>query len=447
MKYKKIAKSDIFLRTAMWEVYGKKCLYCGVALDVRHIEVDHILPDNENEIMNSKDPDLLAYISELKKDGFEKNSIQNYALSCADCNKKKKNYAFKTSNFRFYHDYVARHTESIEEKMQRCKMGISKHVKESSIIGKFDKYDLTELFCDKQVVSCLEHIRFRYGLGEVRIDAFIPASYDGSMSCMLSFKELYQTDIFITYDEDVIKDFLFSGYQTDIKENSRKWCIYYDFLGDNSVFEIHLPNIRLKTSEETVAQMAKICDSLYEEYLLQETFINSVLGTEKFPKKSKNSYALFGMRSDLFQIFWEYMLNHKYDSKDDKEKNIFNLPYYRNDFFYIQPNMYHNDIASTYACIQVEKNGEYYDFIWRLGPSSVPSQELAEFDDNIKWTAIFTYKKIIEEFIPDAIREDNKNKHLAIWSFFSKKSNVSYDEEYLIDQKMIKSYMWDTEKN
>ena len=55
---------------------------------------------------------------------------------------------------------------------------------------------------------------FHYGLGNVRIDAYLPVDYEDKMSCQISFIEVYQSDIFLTYEEENIKKYLFSGYKT-----------------------------------------------------------------------------------------------------------------------------------------------------------------------------------------------------------------------------------------
>lgn len=52
---------------------------------------------------------------------------------------------------------------------------------------------------------------FHYGLGEVRIDAYLPIRYNDKMCCMVYFRSLYQTDIDIGFDEKDIVAILFEG--------------------------------------------------------------------------------------------------------------------------------------------------------------------------------------------------------------------------------------------
>jgi len=67
MVYHEIDKKDSYLKRAMWESYNKKCLYCGLVLEPRQMQIDHILPTDESKLRCSDDPDLKKYIEELEK--------------------------------------------------------------------------------------------------------------------------------------------------------------------------------------------------------------------------------------------------------------------------------------------------------------------------------------------------------------------------------------------
>lgn len=422
----------------MWECYHKKCVYCGIALEVRHMHVDHILPVDEKNINPNNDPDLKTYIAELHSKNFEINSVQNYILSCSDCNNKKRNYSFNASNFRFYHEYAKRHSAKIIQRMQKYKSGVE-HFTHTPISAKPNsKHSIADLTCEKQVISYLDQVHFKYGLGEVRIDAFLPGSYEEEMSCLISFKELYQSDIFITYTEKDIIEYLFSGYKTKVKDNLRRWYIHYN-LPENDIYEINLPNIKLQVSFETILQMAEICDVLYEEYLLQELHINTVLGSSDFPAIAKGSYKLFAIRNDVLKIFISYIKKHQYDLNSDIEYNIFHLT---NDYkhFYLHQNLYSSKDAGIYACINLRQNGNYHDIIWSPGTTGKEIEKMLCFDNTLKWTANFTYDKLISNYIPAALKEHDINSRSFLQYLFPSNPKTKYDEAYLINNEIVKSY-------
>ena len=75
-------------RLAIWEAYGRVCLYCEEPIVFRDLEIDHILPE-----------DLQGKLSELKVwkqrlnlgEDYPINDFPNWAASHHGCNKKKGN--------------------------------------------------------------------------------------------------------------------------------------------------------------------------------------------------------------------------------------------------------------------------------------------------------------------------------------------------------------------
>lgn len=433
-------KSDIYLRRAMWESYKKKCVYCGIALEVRHMEVDHILPVDEKKITTIKDPDLKLYIDELNKNSFEKNCIENYILTCSDCNKKKKNYSFSASSFRFYHEYASRHVPDILKRIERTKRGINDftNIKQPPLDCK--KYDESELTCEAQITNSIFQSSFRYGLGNVRIDAFLPVTYEDKMSCLISFKELYQSDIFITYNEDDIKNYLFTGYKTQLNSGNRRWCTFYEDLIASPIYEINLPNIKLHVSVETLEQMAKISDRLFEEYTLQISTINNILGASDFQKVDEKSYKLFSIRKDIFQILLNFMKDHQYEQANDNKYNIFHLTN-SSTFFYLHRNRHSNKRADIYACINLVDAYNYYDVIWSPGYTACETDKMKDFDNAIKWTALYTYEWFINDCIPYALNEYYYNSLNIFQRLYNRKlNNKIYSAESLLINNFLISY-------
>ena len=98
--YHMYSKDNPFVRKALYEVYSKKCAYCGDLIQAKNMHVDHILAVNAKK---TGDSDFNKYIDELNSNGFVVDSIENYRPSCAACNMKKNNRNFNTATLRFYH--------------------------------------------------------------------------------------------------------------------------------------------------------------------------------------------------------------------------------------------------------------------------------------------------------------------------------------------------------
>lgn len=110
--YHPYKKNSSYLRNAIYKVHKGQCIYCGTRIEPRYMHVDHILPSNRP---NTQDDDVLNYMSELERDGFVQDSIENYVPTCSACNIKKSNLIFNASNLRYYHEMAKRHVNRILE--------------------------------------------------------------------------------------------------------------------------------------------------------------------------------------------------------------------------------------------------------------------------------------------------------------------------------------------
>ena len=329
----------------MWESYKKKCVYCGIFIEPREMEIDHIFPTKDVEINKSTDKDLQKYIEELKEDNFEINSIENYIITCVTVIEKNSIMRLKhqiLDSIRFCEQTRSR----ILKRIERIKKGINVSDFDKQEVSGLEKqeefqtkkYDEEDLKCSLKVLNAGKVCSFHYGLGNVRIDAYLPVDYEDKMSCQISFIEVYQSDIFLTYEEENIKKYLFSGYKTLFNSKERRWCMFYEHLKDDSIYRIILPNVQLNVSKETLRQMAIICDSLYEEYMIQIENINNILGVSEFIEVDKNLWKLFKINERTRYVLYDFMESHQYDQDLNDEYNIFHiisLP----DRFYLQKNL------------------------------------------------------------------------------------------------------------
>lgn len=114
-------KSSSYLRDALYKEYKHKCPYCGELISqIRYMHVDHILPTNMPECIDS---DVEDYISELRAGGFIRDSIENYLPSCSACNIKKNNTIYKATNLRYFHEIARQHVTNILKQIEETKNG------------------------------------------------------------------------------------------------------------------------------------------------------------------------------------------------------------------------------------------------------------------------------------------------------------------------------------
>ncbi|MCC5882078.1 MAG: HNH endonuclease [Halomonas sp.] len=81
-------------RYAVYSVHGERCYLCGIPIDLKSMEVDHILPE-----ALLKDPERLSEILEMfgLDVEFDLNSYANWMPACRRCNGKKRDTIFNPS--------------------------------------------------------------------------------------------------------------------------------------------------------------------------------------------------------------------------------------------------------------------------------------------------------------------------------------------------------------
>lgn len=447
MEYHKVSKDDVFLRTAMWESYDKKCVYCGLAVPPKLAEIDHILPMATSKLENSNDQDLKEYLQELKEKNFEMNSVENYILCCSNCNKRKNAFAFSVSNFRYFHELAFRHAENVWKRREQNIQNVilDNDIETNTIKVVPQRYNEEELFTDCKIVNAGFKIAFCYGLGEIRVDAFLPTRYDDSLCCILYFKQLYQMDMDITFDENDIINTLFDGCDTNRNPFRRKWCAVMLSLSGDEFYEMHLPNIRLKTSAEAIVQFATILDKLFEEYVLQQENIRNIIGAVNFPdyKEEKGSYKIISINRNICNMFLMFIENHAYNDIN-KPYNIFHPLFYSGKVA-LQRNINSHDNAEVYAYLKlIPLDDNYVDIIWQPGIYGVESesQKMKNFDNRKKWTAQYVHDWLLMEVFEVMFKEENNKKSSFLDYLFRKdRLRQQYTVTNTIERGLIKSYL------
>ena len=108
-----VRKDNAALRRAIWEVYNRKCVYCGKMLIQAEVEIDHIYATKTPVV---EDSGMKLYLDSLAEQGFDlaaPDYIENYLLSCKQSNDCKNNRPFGVENLRFYHELAMRKTPEI----------------------------------------------------------------------------------------------------------------------------------------------------------------------------------------------------------------------------------------------------------------------------------------------------------------------------------------------
>jgi hypothetical protein len=78
--------SDFYVRQAIWEARGKRCVYCMEPLSFRNLEIDHVIP--QSLVSNLQERERILGEQGLEAD-FDILGLTNLVSSCNSCNGKK----------------------------------------------------------------------------------------------------------------------------------------------------------------------------------------------------------------------------------------------------------------------------------------------------------------------------------------------------------------------
>lgn len=114
--YHPYSKNDPHVRKALYEIYSKKCYYCGDLIKPKNMHVDHILATNSQK---ENDAEFNQYLDELLRGGFVVDCIENYLPTCAACNLTKSNRNFSVANLRFFHGEAQKRADRIVREINK----------------------------------------------------------------------------------------------------------------------------------------------------------------------------------------------------------------------------------------------------------------------------------------------------------------------------------------
>jgi hypothetical protein len=406
---------DENLRNAIHKAYGKKCFYCGEKINMHQLEIDHIIPKSNRDIL--KTSELENYLNELETKFFVKDCIANYLPSCRHCNNQKSDRIFSVSNLRYFHEQAHWHSDKVIKFMERFKYIDSTPENEEKVRllseGK-------EYFQAKTIEESSHHCIYAYGLGQVRVNAFLPMSIHTALSCLLLFKQNGLSDCMFSYDEDDITNIFFNGYKTGI--TSARNFIWY--INERDI-AIKLPNCRFNSTYETAEQLSLLFDDLYEEFYKRRDLLLTTIGATYYEEGNKGEFAIVRVPKNIWIAMVDFAQEHD-RLKGNTKWDIFHpLALGEKNAITIGRNHLNKIRADIYAKLYVKNmSGYYVDIIWQTG-FAVGLKDMEGFDDVRKWRVDYTHDWILNKFIPYVFYYNTDERNI-IERIYKKK--VSFEE-------------------
>jgi hypothetical protein len=101
-------------RVSLWRANGMRCLYCGILVEFRDLEIDHLIP----ECTGNAEFEELRLTLGLGSD-FHLDDTRNLVPTHHDCNRKKSSTRLNESNLRYFLGIWADKQERIREELLR----------------------------------------------------------------------------------------------------------------------------------------------------------------------------------------------------------------------------------------------------------------------------------------------------------------------------------------
>jgi len=137
-------------RQSLWEVYNKRCFYCGELLFLLDCEVDHILSQDLK-----KKPDELRRILNYYhlSDNFEIDSLENQVPCHPSCNKKKGNKRYSKRTINFYIEQALSNSKKVAALENNYKAALLK----DSELGLIQMILKRGLLTKSEIISFVEY--------------------------------------------------------------------------------------------------------------------------------------------------------------------------------------------------------------------------------------------------------------------------------------------------
>lgn len=278
---------------------------------------------------------------------------------------------------------------------------------------KFLKEDKSFLV-DKKIVGDKHLTFYSNGLGKVRIDAYLPTSYDKELSCCIMFERNGLSDAYFTFSEEDINRLFFLNIQEGLSVK-RNFISY----SSESTVTVDFPNTRFYISLPEVQQLCELIQDLYDEYLKCKYNVYSTLGANNFVEIKDGEFKIIELPKDIWICMVKFAQNHDYNFGETpwhifQTLNLNILDYIR---------LFNKDDSSILAELYVSSlDSDIVEIIWRPGYS--PNIDIMNgFDNKVKWQVYYTHNWILNNFIPYIYYIDFKQHNNLIKRTIKRKRN------------------------
>lgn len=249
---------------------------------------------------------------------------------------------------------------------------------------------------------------FSYGLGSVRIDAFLPVTYKDTLSCALYFRDLQLSKSVKAFGEEEILGF-FQHRQMGVS-SERSFVVG---VWGGKVW-LSLKGERFEVEAYVADQLNRLFDALYDAYTDRLQRMKTILGSNGFEGVRTDCYKLMSMPTRIWDCMFHFANTHDALCGDTSwdmfcPQNSFS----KRTIILMHGNShaYKGDIICSIWCEY--EAGERCTLYWHPGYSH-RLRPMEGYDNDVKWTVSFLHQWILTKWLPYLFYE-NMLQHRSIF--------------------------------
>jgi len=236
---------------------------------------------------------------------------------------------------------------------------------------------------------------FVHGLGGVRLDAFLPSSFDDTLSCLVLFREVTMSTAQITLGEDEIIETLFANRHKGISTD-RGFIVGIR----NEDVLVRLGNNRFLIDMHTVEALCVLVDELYDVYEDKKQKLLAMVGGTGFEWRKQSGLRLMTVPNAIWDDMRHFTNRHGCE-EGDSAWHIFTPMHAANARIILRHNHHRQPgvQAEVFCQLVCERGLSGSEVYWQPG-YTYGCEENEGFDNIVKWRADFTWEFLLNAWLP-----------------------------------------------
>lgn len=239
---------------------------------------------------------------------------------------------------------------------------------------------------------------FACGLGRVRLDAYIPTSYEESLSCAFYFSKRDISAAVPSLSGPELPHLLFHHREKGLSPDRP----FIGFISpEHDLVRLHLGSATLHVDIHTATQVCRLIDRLYAAYMVRKRRILSILGCHDMRVEPSDRIPVLQLSKDIWSDMFQFANHHSVHSKSDQWDCF--IPY--NDSVRqgrIQVSASGRELL--FCLSKQEEPGDTVIVSWEPGHIH-GSSAMAGFDNRHKWKLDYSLQWIEKEWLPLLCRQ------------------------------------------